>query len=131
MQPPSLSKPENCLVGRIARQGLAQQGDIMAEFSSRGRLVARERFMQQHFDVSLVPQPFGFSLPLRQCNLVIIQADRDLTRSGRQNLLHFPVNRGTVPVDFRGESLFRLNCVAAVFPHSVFSDMPCEWCGWP
>jgi hypothetical protein len=29
--------------------------------------------VQQHFDVRLVLQPFGFSLPLRKCNLVVIE----------------------------------------------------------
>ena len=54
--------------------------------------------MQQHFDVCQVFQPFGFSLPFRKCNLLVIQTDRDLARSGRQNLLRFPVYRGAIPV---------------------------------
>jgi hypothetical protein len=94
----------------------------------RGR-IARQRFVQQHFDVCLVLQAFDFSLPPRARNLVVAQSDCDLALPGRQNLLGFPVNRGTLPVDVRGKSLFRFNSVTAVFLHCVSSSMRCGFFG--
>ena len=49
-------------------------------------------------------QAFGFSLPPRTRKLAASQTDRDLAGSGRQKPLRFPVNRGTLPVDVRGEA---------------------------
>ena len=77
--------------------------------------MTRQPFVQQHFDVRLVLQTFGFGLLLRERNLVVAQTDRDLARSGCQNGLCFPVDRGTVPVEVRGESLFRFSCFTVFF----------------
>ena len=38
-----------------------------------------ERLVQQHLDVRLVLQPFGFGLLLRQRKLVVAETDRDLS----------------------------------------------------
>jgi hypothetical protein len=42
--------------------------------------IARERFVQQHFDVCLIAEPFGFCLLLGSSNFVITQTDGDFAR---------------------------------------------------
>src|SRR5665213_149633 len=44
-----MGKPENCLVGRIIRKALAQQGDIMAELLQQIAQVVRDLMIEQEF----------------------------------------------------------------------------------
>jgi hypothetical protein len=89
----------------------------------------RERFVQQHFYVGLVLKAFGFSLLPGKRNLAVAQADGDLARSCRQDLLRLLVQRSTVPVQLFGESVFRLKPAAGFFLHGCSFHFRRASCG--
>ncbi len=77
--------------------------------------ISQERFVQQHFDVCLIAEPFGFRLLLCARNFAVTQADRNLARAGRQKLLRFAVERSAAAIKVRGEGCFRLNLLCCCF----------------